>query len=48
METHIRIFILCDLLFYPHYVFAFDYMTIVNEDTIDKEFDNNIYPCLHQ
>ena len=23
--------------------FAFDHVTIVNEDTIDKEFDNNIY-----
>ena len=43
MGTCIRIFILCYLLLYPHYVFAFDHMTIVNEYTIDKEFDNNIY-----
>ena len=43
MGTCIQIFILCYLLLYPHYVFAFDHMTIVNEDTIDKEFDNNIY-----
>ena len=37
------IFILCCLLFYPHYVFAFDHVTIVNKDTIYKEFDNNVY-----
>ena len=43
MGTCILIFILCYLLLYPHYVFAFDHVTIVNEDTIDKEFDNNIY-----
>ena len=38
-------FILCYLLLYPHYAFAFDHVTIVNvnEDTMDKEFDNNIY-----
>ena len=34
---------LCYLLLYPHYVFAFDHVTIVNEDTINKEFDNNVY-----
>ena len=43
MATCIKIFILSYLLFYPHYSFAFDHVTIVNEDTIDKEFDNNIY-----
>ena len=43
MGTCIRIFILCYLLLYPHYVFAFDHVIIVNEDSIDKEFDNNIY-----
>ena len=31
------------LLFYPHYSIAFDHVTNVNEDSIDKEFDNNIY-----
>ena len=36
-------FLLCYLLLYPHYSFAFDYVTIFNEDTIDGEFDNNIY-----
>ena len=36
-------FILCYLLLYPHYSIDFDHVTIVNEDTIDKEFDNNIY-----
>ena len=43
MGTCIRIYILCYLLLYPHYSFAFDHVTIVNEDTTDKEFDNNIY-----
>ena len=43
MATCTKIFILCYLLFYPHYSIAFDHVTIVNEDTIDKEFDNNIY-----
>ena len=43
MTTCTKIFILCYLLFYPHYLIAFDHVTIVNEDTIDKEFDNNIY-----
>ena len=43
MATCTKIFILCYLLLYPHYSFAFDHVTIVNEDTIDKEFDNNIY-----
>ena len=43
MGTCIRTFILFYLLLYPHYAFAFDHVTIVNEDTIDKEFDNNIY-----
>ena len=38
-----RIFILCYLLLYPHYAFDFDHVTIFNEDTIDKEFDNTIY-----
>ena len=38
-----KIFLLCYLLFYPHYSIAFDHVTIVNEDTIDKEFDNKIY-----
>ena len=42
MGTCIRSFILCYLLLYPHYAFAFDHVTIV-KDTIDKEFDNNIY-----
>ena len=43
MGTCIKIFILCYFLFYPHYAYAFDHVTIVNEDTIDKEFDNNVY-----
>ena len=43
MATCTKIVILCYLLLYPHYSFAFDHVTIVNEDTIDKEFDNNIY-----
>ena len=43
MPTCIKIFILSYLLLCPHYSFAFDHVTIVNEDTIDKEFDNNIY-----
>ena len=43
MGTFIRIFILCYLLLYSHYLFASDHVTIVNEDTIDKEFDNNVY-----
>ena len=42
MATCTKIFILY-LLLYPHYSIAFDHVTIVNEDTIDKEFDNNIY-----
>ena len=43
MGTYVKSFILCYLLFYPHYVFAFDHVTIVNADTIDKEFDTNAY-----
>ena len=43
MGTCIRTFILFYLLLYPHYVFAFDHMTIVNEDTIDKTIDDSIY-----
>ena len=43
MATCIKIFILCYLFLYPHYSFAFDHVTIGNEDTIDKEFYNNIY-----
>ena len=43
MATCTKIFILCYLLLYPHYSIAFDHVTIVNEDTIDKEFDNNVY-----
>ena len=43
MASCTKIFILCYLLFYPHYSIAFDHVTIVNEDSIDKEFDNNIY-----
>ena len=43
METCIKIFIFCYLLFYPHYAYAFDHVTIVNEDSIDKEFDDNVY-----
>ena len=43
MGICIRIFIFCYLLFYPHYAYAFEHVTIVNEDTIDKEFDNNVY-----
>ena len=43
MATCTKIFILCYLFLYPHYSFAFDHVTIVNEDTIDKEFYNNIY-----
>ena len=43
MATCTEIFILCYHLFYPHYSIAFDHVTIVNEDTIYKEFDNNIY-----
>ena len=39
MGTCIKIFIFCYLLFYPHYAYAFDHVTIVNEDSIDKEFD---------
>ena len=42
METYTKMFLLCYLLLYPHYSFAFDHVTIVNEETIDKEFDNNI------
>ena len=38
-----KIFIFCYLLLYPHYSFTFDQVTIVNEDIIDKELDNNIY-----
>ena len=30
-------------MLYPHYSISFDHLTIVNEDMIDKEFDNNIY-----
>ena len=40
METCIKIFIFSYLLFYPHYAYAFDHVTIVNEDSIDKEFDD--------
>ena len=43
MATCTKFFILCYLLLYPHYSFAFDHVTIVFEDTIDEEFDNNIY-----
>ena len=43
MGTCTKIFLLCYLLLQPHYLFFFDHVTIVNEDTIDKEFDNNIY-----
>ena len=43
MGTCTKIFLLCYILLYPHYSFAFDHVTIVNEDTIDKEFDNSIY-----
>ena len=43
MATCTKIFILCYLLLYQHFSIAFDHVTIVNEDTIDKEFDNNIY-----
>ena len=43
MATYTNNFIICYLLLYPHYSFAFDHLTIVNKDTIDKEFDNNIY-----
>ena len=43
MASCTKLFILCYLLLYPHYSFAFDHVTIVNEDSIDKEFDNNIY-----
>ena len=43
MATCTKIFILCYILLYPHYSLAFDHVTIVKEDTIDKEFDNNIY-----
>ena len=43
MATCTKIVILCYLLLYPHYSIAFDHVTIVNKDTIDKEFDNNIY-----
>ena len=43
MGTCIKIFIFCYLLFYPHYAYAFEHVTIVNEDSIDKEFDDNVY-----
>ena len=43
MPAFTKIFIICYHLLYPHYSFAFGHVTIVNEDTIDKEFDNNIY-----
>ena len=43
MGTCVTIFILCYLLLYPHYGFAFDHVVIFNEDTLDKEFDNNVY-----
>ena len=43
MGTCIKIFIFCYLLFYSHYAYAFDHVTIVNEDSIDKEFDDNVY-----
>ena len=43
MTTCTKIFILCFLLFYPYYSIAFDHVPIVNEDTIDKEFNNTIY-----
>ena len=43
MGTCIKIFIFSYLLFYPHYAYAFDHVTIVNEDSIDKEFDDNVY-----
>ena len=43
MATCTKIVILCYLLLYPHYSIAFDHVTIANEDTIDKEFDNNVY-----
>ena len=32
------------IFYFIHIIhFQFDHVTIVNEDTIDKEFDNNIY-----
>ena len=43
MGTCIRIFILFYLLLNPHYAFAFDHVTIVNEDTIDKELNDTVY-----
>ena len=43
MGTCIKIFIFCYLLFYPHYAYAFDHVPIVNEDSIGKEFDDNVY-----
>ena len=50
MGTNVKSFILCYLLFYPHYAFAFDHVTIVNENTIDKEFDTHVYQriCFNQ
>ena len=43
MASCTKLFFLSYLLLYPHYSIAFDHVTIVNEDSIDKEFDNNIY-----
>lgn len=43
MGTIVTNFLLCYLILYPHYGFAFDHVTIVNEDTIDKEYDDIVY-----
>ena len=43
MGTHTKIFILCYLLLYPHYSFAFDHVTIVNEYTIDNIYQKNLF-----
>ena len=40
MGTCIKIFIFCYFIILSHYAYAFDHVTIVNEDSIDKEFDN--------
>lgn len=43
MGTIVNKFLLYYLLLYPQYCFAFDHVTIVNEDTIDKEYDSTMY-----
>ena len=45
MGTIIKVFTYYYFLLYPHFAFPFppDHVTIVNEDTIDKEYDSTVY-----